>query len=125
MEIMMGMLTGEAAMEIDITPVGVKWVLVTSLLVLNYFPYDECYMQEHQGVVTRVKAKQLKSHKDQTEQEKVQGLNFDVQDFMKQYAKVLNKLEIEKLLWQMVGSIFGQAGKLPPMFGNVLTSALE
>ncbi|KAI5680892.1 hypothetical protein M9H77_02119 [Catharanthus roseus] len=43
-------------------------------------------MQEHQGVVTRAKAKQLKSHKDQIEQEKFQGLNFDVnfdvQDFM-------------------------------------------
>ncbi|KAI5676953.1 hypothetical protein M9H77_07903 [Catharanthus roseus] len=30
----------------------------------------------------KVKAKQLKSHKDQIEQEKFQGLNFDVQDFM-------------------------------------------
>ncbi|KAI5650133.1 hypothetical protein M9H77_36138 [Catharanthus roseus] len=49
-------------------------------------------MQEHQGVVTRAKAKQLKSHKDQIEQEKFQGLNFDIQDFMGQYAKVLNKL---------------------------------
>ncbi|KAI5664206.1 hypothetical protein M9H77_23529 [Catharanthus roseus] len=39
-------------------------------------------MQEHQGVVTRAKAKQLKSHKDYIEQEKFQGLNFDVQDFM-------------------------------------------
>ncbi|KAI5673849.1 hypothetical protein M9H77_14213 [Catharanthus roseus] len=43
-------------------------------------------MQEHQGVVTRAKVKQLKSHKDQIEQEKFQGLNFDVnfdvQDFM-------------------------------------------
>ncbi|KAI5667832.1 hypothetical protein M9H77_17685 [Catharanthus roseus] len=43
-------------------------------------------MQEHQGVVTRAKARQLKSHKDQIEQEKFQGLNFDVnfdvQDFM-------------------------------------------
>ncbi|KAI5650382.1 hypothetical protein M9H77_36387 [Catharanthus roseus] len=54
-------------------------------------------MQEHQGVVIRAKAKQLKSHKDQIEQEKFQGLNFDVQDFMGQYAKVLNKLEIENL----------------------------
>ncbi|KAI5682119.1 hypothetical protein M9H77_03347 [Catharanthus roseus] len=34
-------------------------------------------MQEHQGVVTRAKAKQLKSHKDQIEQEKFQGLNFN------------------------------------------------
>ncbi|KAI5676414.1 hypothetical protein M9H77_07364 [Catharanthus roseus] len=39
-------------------------------------------VQEHQGVVTRAKAKQLKNHKDQIEQEKFQGLNFDVQDFM-------------------------------------------
>ncbi|KAI5663466.1 hypothetical protein M9H77_22789 [Catharanthus roseus] len=39
-------------------------------------------MQEHQGVVTRAKTKQLKSHKDQVEQEKFQGLNFDVQDLM-------------------------------------------
>ncbi|KAI5676933.1 hypothetical protein M9H77_07883 [Catharanthus roseus] len=39
-------------------------------------------MQEHQGVVTRAKAKQLKSHKDQIEQKKFQGLNFDVQYFM-------------------------------------------
>ncbi|KAI5650498.1 hypothetical protein M9H77_36503 [Catharanthus roseus] len=54
-------------------------------------------MQEHQGVVTKAKAKQLKSHKDQIEQEKFQGLNFDVQDFIGQYAKVLNKLEIENL----------------------------
>ncbi|KAI5653333.1 hypothetical protein M9H77_30520 [Catharanthus roseus] len=43
--------------------------------------------QEHQGVVTRAKAKQLKSHEDQIEQDKFQGLNFDVQDFMGQYAK--------------------------------------
>ncbi|KAI5652473.1 hypothetical protein M9H77_29660 [Catharanthus roseus] len=59
-------------------------------------------MQEHQGVVTRAKAKQLKSHNDQIEQEKFQGLNFD-----------------------MVGSPSAQAGKLPPIYGNVLTSALE
>ncbi|KAI5667876.1 hypothetical protein M9H77_17729 [Catharanthus roseus] len=52
-------------------------------------------MQDHQGVVTRAKARQLKSHKDQIEQEKFQVLNFDVQDFTGQYAKVLNKLEIE------------------------------
>ncbi|KAI5681931.1 hypothetical protein M9H77_03159 [Catharanthus roseus] len=43
-------------------------------------------MQERIRVVTRAKAKQLKSHKDQIEQEKFQGLNFDVnfdvQDFM-------------------------------------------
>ncbi|KAI5649507.1 hypothetical protein M9H77_35512 [Catharanthus roseus] len=39
-------------------------------------------MQEHQGVVTRAKTKQLKSHKDQIEQEKFQGLNFNVQSFM-------------------------------------------
>ncbi|KAI5671589.1 hypothetical protein M9H77_11953 [Catharanthus roseus] len=56
-------------------------------------------MQEHQGIMTRAKAKQLKSHKDQIEQEKFQGLNFDVQDFMGQYAKVLNKLEIENSPW--------------------------
>ncbi|KAI5673856.1 hypothetical protein M9H77_14220 [Catharanthus roseus] len=56
-------------------------------------------MQEHQGVVTRDKAKQLKSHKDQIEQGKFQGLNFDVQDFMGRYAKVLNKLEIENSPW--------------------------
>ncbi|KAI5638303.1 hypothetical protein M9H77_23696 [Catharanthus roseus] len=30
-------------------------------------------MQEHQGVVTRAKARQLKSHKDQIEQEKFQA----------------------------------------------------
>ncbi|KAI5652947.1 hypothetical protein M9H77_30134 [Catharanthus roseus] len=48
-------------------------------------------MQEHQGVVTIAKAKQLKSHKDQIEQEKFQRLNFDVQDFIGQYVKVLNK----------------------------------
>ncbi|KAI5672637.1 hypothetical protein M9H77_13001 [Catharanthus roseus] len=30
-------------------------------------------MQEHQGVVTRAKAKQLKSHKDQIEQKKFQA----------------------------------------------------
>ncbi|KAI5648752.1 hypothetical protein M9H77_34757 [Catharanthus roseus] len=44
------------------------------------------YMKEYQGVVTRAKTKQLKSHKDQIEQEKFPGLNFDVnfdvQDFM-------------------------------------------
>ncbi|KAI5668591.1 hypothetical protein M9H77_18444 [Catharanthus roseus] len=56
-------------------------------------------MQEHQGAVTRAKAKQLKSHKDQIEQEKFQELNFDVQEFMGQYAKVLNKLEIENSPW--------------------------
>ncbi|KAI5658399.1 hypothetical protein M9H77_27192 [Catharanthus roseus] len=39
-------------------------------------------MQEHQGVVTRAKEKQLKSNKDQIEQEKFQGLNFHVQDFI-------------------------------------------
>ncbi|KAI5666860.1 hypothetical protein M9H77_16713 [Catharanthus roseus] len=50
-------------------------------------------MQEHQGVVTRTKTKQLKSHKDQIEQEKFQGLNFDIQDFMGQYAKVANNQE--------------------------------
>ncbi|KAI5671844.1 hypothetical protein M9H77_12208 [Catharanthus roseus] len=44
-------------------------------------------MQEHHGTVTRAKKKQLKSHKDQIEQEKFQGLNFYVQDFMGQYAK--------------------------------------
>ncbi|KAI5677395.1 hypothetical protein M9H77_08345 [Catharanthus roseus] len=54
-------------------------------------------MKEHQRVVTRAKAKQLKSHQDQIKQEKFQGLNFDVQDFMGQYAKVLNKLEIGNL----------------------------
>ncbi|KAI5652992.1 hypothetical protein M9H77_30179 [Catharanthus roseus] len=53
------------------------------------------------------------------------GLNFDVQDTMGQYPKVLNKLEIENSPWQMVGSPFAQAGKLPPIFGNVLTSTLE
>ncbi|KAI5652276.1 hypothetical protein M9H77_29463 [Catharanthus roseus] len=55
----------------------------------EHSPYD-CYeeyhhsydMQEHQGVVTRAKAKQLKSHKDQIEQEKFEGLDFDVQGFM-------------------------------------------
>ncbi|KAI5667944.1 hypothetical protein M9H77_17797 [Catharanthus roseus] len=46
--------------------------------------------QEHQGVVTRTKAKQVKSHKDQIEQEKFQGLNDDVQDFMGQYAKLFH-----------------------------------
>ncbi|KAI5639680.1 hypothetical protein M9H77_00107 [Catharanthus roseus] len=45
-------------------------------------------MQEHQGIVTRPKAKQLKSNKDQIEQEKFQGLNSDVQDFMGKYAKL-------------------------------------
>ncbi|KAI5658111.1 hypothetical protein M9H77_26904 [Catharanthus roseus] len=54
-------------------------------------------IQEHLGVVMRAKAKQLKSHKDQIEQEKFQELNFDVQDFMGHYAKVLNKLEIGNL----------------------------
>ncbi|KAI5676975.1 hypothetical protein M9H77_07925 [Catharanthus roseus] len=54
-------------------------------------------MQEHQGVMTRAKVKQLKIHKDQIEQEKFQGLNFEVQDFMGQHAKVLNKLEIGNL----------------------------
>ncbi|KAI5681341.1 hypothetical protein M9H77_02568 [Catharanthus roseus] len=54
-------------------------------------------MQEHQGIVTTDKAKQLNSHKDQIEQEQFQGINFDVQDFMGQYAKVLNKLEIGNL----------------------------
>ncbi|KAI5681312.1 hypothetical protein M9H77_02539 [Catharanthus roseus] len=39
-------------------------------------------MQEHEGVVIRAKTKQLKSHKDQIEQEKFQGLNFDVQDIV-------------------------------------------
>ncbi|KAI5681638.1 hypothetical protein M9H77_02866 [Catharanthus roseus] len=39
-------------------------------------------MQEYQGVVTRAKTKQVKNHKDQIEQEKFQGLNFDVQDLM-------------------------------------------
>ncbi|KAI5668387.1 hypothetical protein M9H77_18240 [Catharanthus roseus] len=149
-------------------------------------------MQEHQGVVTRAKAKQLKSHKDQIEQEKFQGLNFDVQDFMRKYAKVLNSnsqhddplrlimqelkslrdemrdirrdltnlsnqqkwvvLTVVSMLlperamdhsialgqpsstnlqpnqrWkrEMVGSPFAQAGKLPPNFDNLLTSALE
>ncbi|KAI5653156.1 hypothetical protein M9H77_30343 [Catharanthus roseus] len=48
-------------------------------------------MQEHQGVVTRAKAKQLKNHKDQIEQEKFERLNFDVQDSMRLYPKVLNK----------------------------------
>ncbi|KAI5677077.1 hypothetical protein M9H77_08027 [Catharanthus roseus] len=56
-------------------------------------------MQKHQGFVTRAKAKQLNSHKDQIEQEKFQGLNFDVQDFMGQYPKFLNKLEIENSPW--------------------------
>ncbi|KAI5663239.1 hypothetical protein M9H77_22562 [Catharanthus roseus] len=46
-------------------------------------------VQEHQGVVTRAKAKQRKSHKDQIEQEKFQGLNYNVQDFMGQYAKII------------------------------------
>ncbi|KAI5682054.1 hypothetical protein M9H77_03282 [Catharanthus roseus] len=46
------------------------------------FDVNRFDMQEYQGVVTRVKAKQLKSHKDQIEQEKFQGLNFDVQNFM-------------------------------------------
>ncbi|KAI5652250.1 hypothetical protein M9H77_29437 [Catharanthus roseus] len=46
-------------------------------------------MQEHQGVVTRSNAKQLKSHKDQIEQEKFQGLNFDVQDFTGKFPKLL------------------------------------
>ncbi|KAI5663749.1 hypothetical protein M9H77_23072 [Catharanthus roseus] len=82
-------------------------------------------MQEHQGVVTRAKAKQLKSHKDQIEQENFQGLNFNVQHFIGPYAKVLNKLEIENSPWYMVGSPFARAGKLPHIFGNVLTSALE
>ncbi|KAI5677091.1 hypothetical protein M9H77_08041 [Catharanthus roseus] len=36
---------------------------------------NRLHMQEHQGVVTRAKAKQLKSHKDQIEQEKFQGVN--------------------------------------------------
>ncbi|KAI5681678.1 hypothetical protein M9H77_02906 [Catharanthus roseus] len=61
-------------------------------------------MQEHQGVVTRAKAKQLKSHKDQIEQEKFQGLNFDVNFYM-------------------VGIPFAQAEKLPPIFGNMSTQA--
>ncbi|KAI5652327.1 hypothetical protein M9H77_29514 [Catharanthus roseus] len=39
-------------------------------------------MQEHQGVGTRAKTKQLKSHRDQLEQEKFRGLNFDVQDLI-------------------------------------------
>ncbi|KAI5667896.1 hypothetical protein M9H77_17749 [Catharanthus roseus] len=86
-------------------------------------------MQEHQGVVTRDKAKQLKSHKDQIEQENFQGLNFnvnfDVQDFMGQYPKFFNKLEIENSPWLMSGSPFVQAEKLSPIFGNVFTSALE
>ncbi|KAI5652881.1 hypothetical protein M9H77_30068 [Catharanthus roseus] len=34
-------------------------------------------MQEHQGVGTRAKAKQIKSDKYEIEQEKFQGLNFD------------------------------------------------
>ncbi|KAI5652697.1 hypothetical protein M9H77_29884 [Catharanthus roseus] len=64
-------------------------------------PHDVNWLdiQEHQGVVTRAKTKQLKTHKDQIEQEKFQGLNFDVQDFMGQYPKFLNKLEIENSPW--------------------------
>ncbi|KAI5671896.1 hypothetical protein M9H77_12260 [Catharanthus roseus] len=61
-----------------------------SSTIKNYIKYNfvifsdvnRLDMQEHQGVVTRAKTKQLKSHKDQIEQEKFQGLNFDVQDFM-------------------------------------------
>ncbi|KAI5652266.1 hypothetical protein M9H77_29453 [Catharanthus roseus] len=37
MEAMIGMLTEEATTEIDITPIGIKWVFVTSLLVLKLF----------------------------------------------------------------------------------------
>ncbi|KAI5672204.1 hypothetical protein M9H77_12568 [Catharanthus roseus] len=60
----------------------------TTPLTTTYLLED---MQGHQGVVTRAKEKQLKSHKDQIEQEKFQWLNFNVQDFTGQYAKVLNK----------------------------------
>ncbi|KAI5663121.1 hypothetical protein M9H77_22444 [Catharanthus roseus] len=84
-------------------------------------------MQEHQGVVTRAKAKQLKSHKDQIEQEKFQGLNFDVQDFIGQYSrsvtlsflyhrifndanwmwyntKLKNKLVVERIVYNLLES---------------------
>ncbi|KAI5657217.1 hypothetical protein M9H77_26010 [Catharanthus roseus] len=50
--------------------------------IADSWAFNKLDMQEHQGAVTRAKAKQLKSHKDQIEQEKFQGLNFDVQDFM-------------------------------------------
>ncbi|KAI5653194.1 hypothetical protein M9H77_30381 [Catharanthus roseus] len=42
-------------------------------------------LQEHQGVVTRAKAKQLKSHKDQIQQKKFQGLNFYIIPHQKTY----------------------------------------
>ncbi|KAI5668988.1 hypothetical protein M9H77_18841 [Catharanthus roseus] len=80
-------------------------------------------MQEHQELVTKAKAKQLNSHKDQIEQEKFQKLNFDIQDFMGKYAKVLNKLEIENSPWSMVGSPFARAGKLSPIFCNMSNQA--
>ncbi|KAI5668606.1 hypothetical protein M9H77_18459 [Catharanthus roseus] len=35
METMVGMLTEEATIEMDISPIGVRWVLVTSFLELN------------------------------------------------------------------------------------------
>ncbi|KAI5681675.1 hypothetical protein M9H77_02903 [Catharanthus roseus] len=70
----------------------------SSLVLWGEDDVNQLDMQEHQGVVTRP-AKQLKSHKDRIEQEKFQGLNFDVQDFMGQYGKDLNKLEIENSSW--------------------------
>ncbi|KAI5652594.1 hypothetical protein M9H77_29781 [Catharanthus roseus] len=60
-----------------------KRVLMTKKKVVKMMRYDmnQLDMQEHQGVVTRAKAKELKIHKDKIEQEKFQGLNF-VQDLM-------------------------------------------
>ncbi|KAI5664002.1 hypothetical protein M9H77_23325 [Catharanthus roseus] len=55
----------------------------------HYTHGSQIDMKEQQGVVTRAEAKQLKSRKDQIEQEKFQGLNFSVQDFMGKYAKYL------------------------------------
>ncbi|KAI5681174.1 hypothetical protein M9H77_02401 [Catharanthus roseus] len=44
--------------------------------------------QEHQGIVTRTKAKLLKSHKDQIEQEKFQGLKYVETNNSQKVAKV-------------------------------------
>ncbi|KAI5650223.1 hypothetical protein M9H77_36228 [Catharanthus roseus] len=53
-----------------------------STSLTNGHDVNQLDMQEYLGVVTRAKPKPLKSHKDQIEQEKFQGLNFDVQDLM-------------------------------------------